>query len=364
RIVSEGGLGSLSEIDLNKKLAGKTAVVRPDIEEMYEGLNGRTLRRDLETMFQLIYLTFTQPRADPEAFRAATGQLTAALANREALPDAAFEDALNAAVTQNHLRARPMSADLVAQMNLEKSLSFYKDRFADASDFTFVFVGSFDLPAIKPLVEQYLASLPALHRKEAGKDVGIRPPSGVVEKVVTKGTTPKSEVGVVYSGTFQNTQKNRIIIRAMANTLAGNLQRVLREDMGGTYGVSVVPEFTEKPAEEYRINITFACDPERTQDLVKALFSVVDDFKANGPSAGQAADAQSALRRDLETDMRQNGYVLSQLSYAYQYDEPIPDPATLRQIYDQLSAPLLRDAARTYLDSNRYVKVLLFPESK
>jgi zinc protease len=364
RIVSEGGLGSLSEIDLNKKLAGKTAVVRPDIEEMYEGLNGRTLRRDLETMFQLIHLTFTQPRADPEAFRAATGQLTAALANREALPDAAFEDALNAAVTQNHLRARPMSADLVAQMNLEKSLSFYKDRFADASDFTFVFVGSFDLPAIKPLVEQYLASLPALHRKEAGKDVGIRPPSGVVEKVVTKGTTPKSEVGVVYSGTFQNTQKNRIIVRAMANTLAGNLQRVLREDMGGTYGVSVVPEFTKKPTEDYRINITFACDPARTQDLVKALFSVVDDFKANGPSAGQAADAQSALRRDLETDMRQNGYVLSQLSYAYQYDEPIPDPATLRQIYDQLSAPLLRDAARTYLDPNRYVKVLLFPESK
>jgi zinc protease len=364
RIVSEGGLGSLSEIDLNKKLAGKTAVVRPDIEEMYEGLNGRTLRRDLETMFQLIYLTFTQPRADPEAFRAATGQLTAALANREALPDAAFEDALNAAVTQNHLRARPMSADLVAQMNLEKSLSFYKDRFADASDFTFVFVGSFDLPAMKPLVEQYLASLPALHRKEAGKDVGIRPPSGVVEKVVTKGTTPKSEVGVVYSGAFQNTQKNRIIVRAMANTLAGNLQRVLREDMGGTYGVSVVPEFTKKPTEDYRINITFACDPARTQDLVKALFSVVDDFKANGPSAGQAADAQSALRRDLETDMRQNGYVLSQLSYAYQYDEPIPDPATLRQIYDQLSAPLLRDAARTYLDSNRYVKVLLFPESK
>jgi len=364
RIVSEGGLGSLSEIDLNKKLAGKTAVVRPDIEEMYEGLNGRTLRRDLETMFQLIYLTFTQPRADPEAFRAATGQLTAALANREALPDAAFEDALNAAVTQNHLRARPMSADMVAQTNLEKSLSFYKDRFADASDFTFVFVGSFDLPAIKPLVEQYLASLPALHRKEAGKDVGIRPPSGVVEKVVTKGTTPKSEVGVVYSGTFQNTQKNRIIVRAMANTLAGNLQRVLREDMGGTYGVSVVPEFTEKPAEEYRINITFACDPERTQDLVKALFSVVDDFKANGPSAGQAADAQSALRRDLETDMRQNGYVLSQLSYAYQYEEPIPEPATLRQIYDQLSAPLLRDAARTYLDPNRYVKVLLFPQSK
>src|SRR4051794_36975730 len=306
QIVAEGGLGSLSAIDLSKKLAGKVAVVRPDIDEMYEGLNGRALRRDVETLFQLIYLRFTEPRADPEAFRAATAQLRAALANREALPDTAFEDTLNAAMTQNHLRARPLNAALVDQMSLDKSLAFYKDRFADASDFTFVFVGSFDLATMKPLVEQYLGSLPALHRTEAGRDVGIRPPPGIVAKEVTRGSTPKSEVGVVFSGSFQNTLRNRVVLRAMANTLGGNLQRVLREDLGGTYGVSVVPEFTKRPVEEYRVSITFACDPARTQDLVKALFTVVDDFRTNGPGPGQVADAQAALRRDLETDTRQN----------------------------------------------------------
>jgi zinc protease len=364
QVVSQGGLGTLSAIDLSKKLAGKVAIVRPDIDEMWEGLNGRALKRDLETMFQLIYLSFTQPRADREAFRAFTGQLSAALANRQALPEAAFEDTLNATVTQNHLRARPMSADLLSQMNLDKSLAFYKDRFADASDFTFVIVGSFDLPTIKPLVERYLGSLPALNRKETGRDVGIRPPAGVVEKQVIKGTTPKSEVGVVFSGPFQNNEKNRVIIRAMANTLGGNLQRVLREDLGGTYGVSVIPEFTKRPTEEYRVTITFACDPARTQDLVKALFSVVDDFRTTGPGQGQVADAQAAFRRDLEVDSRQNGYLLNQLVYAYQYDEPVPDPQTLRGYYDQLSVPLLRDAARTYLDTSRYVKVLLFPEGK
>jgi zinc protease len=362
RVVAEGGLGSLSAIDLSKKLAGKVAYVRPDIDEMFEGLSGRALRRDLETMFQLIYLTFTQPRADPEAFKAATGQLTAALANRQALPDVAFEDALNAAMTQSHFRAQPMSPEFVAQMSLDKSLKFYKERYADASDFTFVFVGSFDVPTIKPLVERYLGSLPALHRKEAGRDVGIRPPSGVVEKEIKRGSTPRSQVGVIFNGTFQNTEKNRVILRTMANTLAGNLQRVLREDLGGTYGVSVVPEFTKKPAEEYRVTISFACDPARTQDLVKALFVVVDEFKTNGPSSGQVADAQAALKRDLETDSRQNGHLLGQLTYAYQYDEPVPDPATLRSIYDGLTVPVLRDAARTYLDTGRYVKVVLFPE--
>ena len=171
-------------------------------------------------------------------------------------------------------------------MNLDTSLAFYKDRFADASDFTFVLVGSFDLPTIKPLVERYLGSLPALHRKEAGRDVGIRPPPGVVEKDVTKGSTPKSQVGVVFSGPFQNNPANRVILQAMANTLGGNLQRVLREDLGGTYGVSVVPEFTKRPIEEYRLTITFACDPARTQDLVKTLFEVIDDFKTTGPGAG------------------------------------------------------------------------------
>jgi zinc protease len=362
--VGQGGVGTLSAIDLSKKLAGKTAFVRSDIDEMYEGLRGRALRRDVETMFQLIYLTFTQPRADPEAFRAMTAQATAALGNREALPDTAFEDALNAAVSQNHLRARPMTPASVAEMNLASSMAFYKDRFADASDFTFVLVGSFDLPAIKPLVERYLGGLPALHRKETGRDVGIRPPTGVVEKVVYKGSTPKSQVGVVFSGPFQNNLRNRTIVQAMANTLGGNLQRVLREDLGGTYGVSVVPEFTKRPIEEYRITISFACDPARTQDLVKTLFEVIDEFKTSGPGAGQIADAQAALRRDLETDSRQNGYLLNQLVFAYQYDEPVPDASMRRGLYDQLSVPLLRDAARTYLDTTRYVKVVLFPETK
>ncbi len=361
QVVAQGGLGSFSTIDLSKKLAGKAAFVRPDIGEMYEGLSGRALQRDLETMFQLIYLTFTQPRADTEAFRAMTSQMSAALANRQALPETAFEDTLTAAVSQNHLRAQPMTAEFVAKMNLEKSLAFYKDRFADASDFTFVFVGSFDVAAMKPLVERYLGSLPAKGRKETGKDVGIRPPQGVVEKQVVKGTTPKSQVGVVFTGPFQNNPLNRLAVQTMASTLAGNLQRVLREDLGGTYGVSVVPDFTKRPVEEYRVTISFACDPARTDDLSKALFAVVEDFRERGPSAGQVADAQAALRRDLETESRQNGSVLNQLVFAYQYDEPVPDPAALRALYDQLTVPLLREAARTYLDLSRYVKVVLVP---
>ena len=146
-------------------------------------------------------------------------QLSAALANREAQPDAAFDDALTGALTQNHPRARPLNAELVRQMNLEKSLAFYKSRFADASDFTFVFVGSFDLPTMKPLVERYLGALPSTRRKETWKDVGAKTATGVLDKTVEKGIEPKSQAALVFTGPFEWNQTQRIAIRAMTEIL-------------------------------------------------------------------------------------------------------------------------------------------------
>jgi zinc protease len=224
-------------------------------------------------------------------------------------------------------------------------------------------VGSFDLPTMKPLVERYLASLPALHRQETGRDVGMRPPAGIVEKQVTKGREPKGQVGVVFTGAFQNDPQHRLLLRAVADTLEGNLQRVLREELGGTYGVSVEPDFTKRPAEEYRVMISFTCDPARTQDLIKAMFWVIEQLKTSGPSEGHLADVRAGLVRDLEINSRRNEYVLNQLAYAYEYGEAVPDDARLRQMYEQLTPPMVRDAAQTYLDTNRYVKVVLVPEA-
>src|SRR5207237_6900248 len=127
-VIAQGGLGNFRSIDLNKNLAGTSASVRADIGETEEGLAGGASRKDLETMFQLIYLTFTAPRADPVAFRVLTDQLKVTLANREALPEVAFTEALDAALSQNHFRAQPLTAASVNQMTLDKSLAFYKKR--------------------------------------------------------------------------------------------------------------------------------------------------------------------------------------------------------------------------------------------
>jgi zinc protease len=276
----------------------------------------------------------------------------------------AFSDALVAALTQNHPRARPLTAASIAQMSLDRSMAFYKSRFADASDFTFVFVGSFQVDAIKPLVERYLASLPSLHKVEAAVDHGVRPPEGVVQREVVKGLDPRSQVAIVFSGPFQNDPAHRLLVKTMGQMLAGNLQQTLREDLGGTYGVSVESQFEKFPTAQYQIFVSFACDPARVNDLTAAAWKEIRAFTEEGPSAGQLAGARKALERELEVGFQENGDLLDELMTAVENRENIAQVFNLRPLWDQLSTTGIRDAAREYLNPRRYVQVTLRPEGK
>ena len=175
QVIAAGGVGKFDVINLRNALSGKAASVMAFIDDTEEGLAGGASPKDLETMFQLVYLSFTQPRADATVFGVITAQMKALLASQQASPEWAFEQALQTTLAQNHYRARQMTPEMVDEMDLQKSFAFYKDRFADASDFTFVLAGSFEVAAIKPLVEQYLGALPSLHRKETWKNEGITP---------------------------------------------------------------------------------------------------------------------------------------------------------------------------------------------
>ena len=362
--MSVTGVGKFSAIDLRKALTGKIASVAAFLSDTEEGVSGSGSPKDIETMFQLIYLKFTQPRADRDAFAAFLAQGKAVLANQQRSPEWAFSEMLQRTLTQDHPRARPMTAETIDQMDLEKSLAFYKDRFADASDFIFVFVGSLDAETLKPFVERYLASLPALHRKESWKDAGIRAPRGVVEKTVHKGIEPKSQAAIVFSGPFQYDQEHRVAMRALSMVLDTRLREVLREDLSGTYGVGVSPSYTKAPIEEYRFSIQFGCNPQRQDELVKAVFREIENLKNTGPSEKQVADVRTALVRDFETALQQNSNLLAQILYRYQYQEDLGKYFSLPEYFKTLDAKMIQDAARTYLDTDNYVKVLLLPETK
>jgi zinc protease len=359
-----GGLGQFSSADLRKVLTGKIASATPFIGELDEGLSGSASPRDLETLFQLIYMRFTQPRADPAAFSVQTSQLKTLMANQANTPSYAFAQALGTILGQNHPRRRLPTAATVDEWNLEKSMAFYRDRFADASDFTFVFVGNIDLSAMKPLVERYLGGLPSLHRKETWKDVGARLPAGVITKRVEKGIEPKSQAAIFLSGPFEYTQEQRVAIRAMTEILQTRLVETIREDLGGTYSISASPGYVRLPVPSYTISIAFGCDPARVDDLVARVYQEMEKLKAEGPTAKQVSDEREALLRDFETQSKQNGYLVGQLLAKYQYKE---DPAgiwAVPELYKKLDAATIRQAARKYLSGENRVQVTLVPEVK
>jgi zinc protease len=212
-----GGLGSFNATALTKKLAGKRADVSASIDDESEGLSGGASAKDLETMFQLAWLRVTQPRVDLGAVEALRNQARAALLNRRNDPSQIFRDTVTLTMAQHHRRSRPWTTALFAEIDPDSALAFYRARFADAGRFTFVFVGNVDLPTLKPLVEQYIASLPGTGAKEQWKDVGVRPPLGVVDRTVHKGVEPQATTQILFTGPFEYAPQNRFALRALTD---------------------------------------------------------------------------------------------------------------------------------------------------
>ncbi len=249
-------------------------------------------------------------------------------------------------------------------MNLDKSFAFYKDRFGDAGDFTFVIVGSLDVETIKPLVERYLGGLPSKGRKESWKDTGVRDAKGAIERRVEKGLEPQSNTAIVFTGPFTYNQEQRVAIRAMAEVLSTRLHEKLREDLGGTYGVSANAAYAEIPVSTYSVNINFGSAPDRVEGLVKAAFEEIELLKSQGPTEKQMNDAKEKLLRDYETNMKTNGYLVGQLSLKYQYSDDLSTLFAIDQYYKKLTPAMIQEAAKRYLDPANVVKVSLFPEKK
>jgi zinc protease len=364
QLLSAGGLGQFSAIDLRKALTGKVANANASIGETEEVLNGGASRKDLETMFQLIYLRFTQPRADKDSFTVQATQARTALANQSVVPEYAFAEALTNIMGQNHPRRRMTTVATIDQWNLDKSLAFYKDRFADASGFTFFFVGSFDLATMKPFVERYLGGLPAIHRNENWKDVGARNPVGVKEITVEKGIEPKSQTAIIFTGPFEYDPPHRVAIRTMSQILQTRLLESLREELGGTYSVSASGSGQKIPLQEYQVSIRFGSDPQRMDALVKRVFEEIEKLKTNGPTESEIADQREASLREFETSSKQNGYLLAQIAGKYQAGEDVAGIWEAPELYKKLDAATIQNAAKMYLKTSNYVKVTLLPEKK
>jgi zinc protease len=363
-IVGMSGLGQFNAIDLRKKLTGKAAGATAAVGETSEGLSGRASPKDIETMFQLIYLDFTAPRFDPAAYQAFTAQIDQYLANRGADPDEVFGDTVSWNMSSHDFRSRPLTKATWAEVNPEKALAFYKNRFADASDFTFVFVGNVDTLTLKPLIEKYLGGLPSIGRKETFKDNGGGPPTGIVDKVVRKGIEQKANTIINFTGACDYAPQTRLDMRALVELVQIKVDEELREKLGGAYSPSVSGGCSRTPRPEYTIQFQFNSAPDNVELLTKSVFGLIDSLKTNGPAQGDVDKVKEQLIRAREVETKQNAYWTSNLLARDQAGEDITG---LLGPYDEMlkniSGARIQAAAKKYFDVNHYARFVLLPEN-
>ncbi|HDQ45857.1 MAG TPA: insulinase family protein [bacterium] len=361
QLVRGSGFGPFTETALNKRLAGKVVRASPVIGGLSEGISGSASPRDIRTLFELIYLQFTEPRADSTAFLSLRNRLLGVLRNRSASPEAAFSDTVAITLARGHFRARPWSEALLEEIDLEEARRFYADRFADAGDFTFVFVGNLKPDTLRPLIETYLGGLPSFGRDETWRDHGIVPPEGRIEKILQRGLEPRARVRMVFAGEATYSRQDAYDLDATLDFLRIHLREVLREDLGGTYGVGVSGSLVRLPRERYEVTVSFGCDPVRVDELTETVLATLDSLASAGPSPVSLRKVQEAQRRAYETRLKENRFWLGALYRAYYFGD---DPARVLaypELVDGLSGEAVRNAVRTRFDPENLIRFVLLP---
>jgi zinc protease len=362
-VMSRSGVGSFNAVALGKKLVGKKVNVAAGIDGAGEGVRGTASAQDIETMFQLAWLRMTSPRVDSGAYLALKEQMRAVLANQRNDPESVFGDTVDLTMAQHNARVHLLSSALLDSVDLRRALDIYRDRFADASGFTFFLVGSFKPDSVRPLVEEYLASLPSLGRHEQVRDNGMRPPSGVVQKTVRKGVEPKAETLLIFTGPCSYSVANRYAVDALTELLNIRLREVLREEKGGTYGANAGGSCHNIPYESYDVRVEFGSAPERVDELVAAVFKVFDEIKAGTVSDSNLTKIREIQLREHETELKQNGSWLNAMADADEDRRDQRDFLKYPELVKGLTREMIRDAARLYLRPEQYARFTLLPEA-
>jgi zinc protease len=361
-VIRASGIGSFSVPELQRVLAGTAAGVNAALTGTEQRITGNASPRDLETLFQLTWLHFAEPRYDPEAVSAVMQQLRALLQNLGANPAAHFSDTLQVTLSNGHPRGRPISSALLEEVDPEAAFDFYRERFSGADGFTFVLVGNLDLEVVEPLVVRWLGGLPTDGVVQEPRDTGVRPPPGVVEKVVRRGIEPQAQTVLVFHGPWEQDRQANYALRSLSDVLSLRLRETLREDLGGTYGVQVSAGSNRFPEDSYRLQISFGADPERLEELVSAVFRELERIQEEGPTADELSRVREIQRRERETSLRQNGYWMGQIAGYVREEMAFPDILTYEALIDALDAGAVQEAARRVVDFERYVRVSLVPE--
>lgn len=362
-VVSVMGVGDFSPLDLRKVLAGKSANVSPRLGTVSEAVNGSCSASDVETMLQLAHLYFTSPRKDAELFQSFVSKQQALYQNMMSDPQFTFQDSVIKILYKDHAWAPklPTPANF-GKIDMDRALAIYRERFSNASGFTFVIVGKFELAEIKPLLQTYLASLPGSGKSSNYRDAGVRPVKGVVKAEIRKGKEPKSFIRMFWNGEAQFSEEEQLKLQALTEIMNIKLIESLREELGGIYGGGMFGSPSKHPYAHYNAGVSLPCGPENVEQLIKATHQEIEKIKNEGPKQEDLDKVKETWRQQHEVNMKDNSFWMRQLIQSIEAGTDARKVLSFEEQIKKLTTADVQAAARKYLDMKNYVEVVLNPE--
>jgi zinc protease len=361
--VGFSGAGGLKALDLQRVLAGKLASASPFISSSTHGINGSAAPADLETALQLLYQFVVAPGDDAEAFGLMKRQLEASIANRGRSPGQVFGERLAQINTSNHYTSDPLTEKDIQALDRARMMSFYRARFANAADFTFFMVGTFDLDKAIPLLARYVGSLPSTAKRTSEfKDIGVRFPNKIVTDRVEKGREPQARTVISFFADPSPDPVEQERVGAATLVLETALRDTLREDLGQTYTVSVGLAQSLPQRGDGHTQVSFGAAPENIKGMTDRVLQEVRRFQQETPSEDLTSRAKESARRGYETALRQNSYWLQRLRSVHMLGR---DPGEILNRVDRINAitpTVVQEAFRKYFPLDRYTVVTLVPE--
>lgn len=360
-VIPLGGVGQLSNIELDKFLTGKMVDVNPSVNRLNEKITGQSSPRDFETMMQLTYLYFTQPRMDQDAFDTWKSNTKSRIENASLNPMMSLRDTITKIMTNNNPRGRNMNLDLLSKVDYNKVMELYKNRFADASDFTFFITGNVNADSISTLVETYLGSLPSMKRNEKFKDLGINPEKGkIISHFDKKLQTPKTTVVAIYTGKIPYTLENMILMNYLQSVLTIIYTENIREKEGGSYGVAVQGNLNKFPKETFSFQVSFDTDPAKAAKLLGLVYDEINRIKVQSPGEEYVSKVKEFSLKDHQEQLLNNDYWSETISGLFTLG--IDTHTKYDKIVASVTPAMIRDFAKKIFSQGNIAEIVMSPE--
>jgi zinc protease len=362
-VIGTYGIGKHSVSNMKKLLTGKQVGVALILKELTENLSADCKKVDFETMLQMVYMAFEQPRFDKKAHDLEISRSLASMRGIKKTYDQILNDSVNMIINSYHPRVRIHNEEYVNDISLEKIEEIYRDRYQDASDFTFYIVGDISKKKAKELAAKYIGSISSTNRKESWKDSGSFFPKGKTEKVFEfEMATPSAGAVIVYQKPFEYSYKNLYAFNLLSESLKLRFTEEIREKEGGTYGVNVGGNVRRIPEGLFTINMQFQCDPARVKELKQKLYDEINKVVENGIPESDYKKIMSAMRQMNSQKIKHNKYWLDVLKKYDMYQEDHTSKKYFEDVINDLSLEYVHNFAKQFFQNADLVDIIYLPK--